>query len=793
MSNHRAVNGVAAGIAVLGAIIVYGAPGPAAESVARLLGLLCCIIVVALRFVVMQKRRILSSSVLLASCVAVWVASPTLPTLSLVYPVCLLAVADGSSAAWAVAVAVAALIHLTIQWLPLPSSVLPAISRLAGMIVVECPPAQSVTPSVIGLPSVSIAVVVLLSIWYQTKDKMCLVGVAMCVVLMSVQFWLGAASRYLVPFGFHEHGYSWWRSLPPLAVGLSACVGGIVGRSVRSAPTQVEAPYRGVWWASGAVLAVAIGYCNAWQQPDRRLTVLNVGGLDWNRPRLSKLGPIDDGMFGMLPQYCEDSGWECNVMRMEEIMSLSLASCRVLAVINCGHEWSTAERGCVERFVRNGGSLLVLADHTDVFDCMKGSNSLLGDWGIQLNFDSAYHLGDGWEDDLHQSHDRLGITTEPQRLEWGIGASLSIRYPARSLLTARYAHSDSGIRANTMGAFLGNYKWDPGEQLGDICVVASRELGMGSVVVMGDTSGFQNGSLPYSWEDNLEKMLNELSRPKSLYCFPWLSSAIIIAVLAGLIGQCIWRPAASASTCISVLGGLGLCVLVDRLNSTAMCEREARSVPSLVIATDMFPDVGRIAGCRNQCGPLISAGQRAGLTVYVGTALDEGLEAEYACLAIVSPSRVLSEKETADIIAMLSRGLTVLVFVSGPESKNVAPLLHTCGIEISTQTLGTVPLGDLAMKDRPRFADPSAMFCEAGEDTTILATYGSHVLAASRRIGSGRLVVVSDSRFCSSENTAGSWGAWGGNVLPLHTILSTYVRGAVDRPDSFGPPDKGSW
>ena len=39
----------------------------------------------------------------------------------------------------------------------------------------------------------------------------------------------------------------------------------------------------------------------------------------------------------------------------------------------------------------------------------------------------------------------------------------------RSLVRAVHAFSDSGIRGNVMGSFLGNYRHDPGEQLGDAC------------------------------------------------------------------------------------------------------------------------------------------------------------------------------------------------------------------------------------------------------------------------------------------------------------------------------------
>ena len=63
-----------------------------------------------------------------------------------------------------------------------------------------------------------------------------------------------------------------------------------------------------------------------------------------------------------------------------------------------------------------------------------------------------------------------------------------------------------------MGSFLGNYHYDPGEQLGDVVLVATTTYGRGRIVVWGDTSAFQGG-LSSNYRKVVGPMLAWLSRP----------------------------------------------------------------------------------------------------------------------------------------------------------------------------------------------------------------------------------------------------------------------------------------
>jgi hypothetical protein len=138
-------------------------------------------------------------------------------------------------------------------------------------------------------------------------------------------------------------------------------------------------------------------------------------------------------------------------------------------------------------FVNAGGTLIVLGDHTDVFGLMEGFNSLLDVFGIEFQFDSAYPARQGWRGCAVPSSDAVAWRWERDHCGVAIGALLKLGGNARPLVTGRYAHSDHGFRANAVGSFLGNYRYDAGEQVGDLALAAVCSSGSGRVIVWGDT------------------------------------------------------------------------------------------------------------------------------------------------------------------------------------------------------------------------------------------------------------------------------------------------------------------
>ncbi|MEL6715048.1 MAG: hypothetical protein AAFP86_14795, partial [Planctomycetota bacterium] len=211
-----------------------------------------------------------------------------------------------------------------------------------------------------------------------------------------------------------------------------------------------------VAFASGAGAAIVIGATIALVRLDFRLgaseegvvTFLNEGGFDWDVPNLDEVGALHAGMFGLLPHYLKAAGWRTETADVDDLSRLDERSSGVLVVMNCPHRWSAAERGQVREFVRRGGGVLVLGDHTNVFDLMVGSNTLTSEYGIEFVFDSAYHRGASWAGATELNLGLLGSTGFPDELSFSIGSSLDVRWPASVVLSGRYAFGDWGVEDN---------------------------------------------------------------------------------------------------------------------------------------------------------------------------------------------------------------------------------------------------------------------------------------------------------------------------------------------------------
>ncbi len=247
----------------------------------------------------------------------------------------------------------------------------------------------------------------------------------------------------------------------------------------------------------------------------------------------------------------------------DAIEATDLVGTQILVLINSPKEWKDPDRRVVLDFVARGGSLLVLGDHTDVFGLMRGFNSLLGPLGIKFRFDSAYKVRATWRGCQAAAPDLVTWGWDQENPGVAVGASLELSGRARPLLVGRYAFSDAGIRENVMGSFLGNYHYDPGEQLGDVALVATTTYGRGRIVVWGDTSAFQGG-LTSTYRNVVGPMLAWLSRPAA-----WTEKpAVRVAAAIGLLLVVVWCWIVAATPkqiawCLAslLLGMLVPCVL----------------------------------------------------------------------------------------------------------------------------------------------------------------------------------------------------------------------------------------
>ena len=133
-------------------------------------------------------------------------------------------------------------------------------------------------------------------------------------------------------------------------------------------------------------------------QLDRQVVFYNKGYLNWNVPVYGLYGRGGGGMFGLIPDYLRWRGF--NVSLEDSLTTAVLNRTGLVVFINLMDPLSESEETALHRFVKEGGSLLLLGDHTGMANIRNPSNRLLEPYGIELNFDSAKPRRTGWAGDL---------------------------------------------------------------------------------------------------------------------------------------------------------------------------------------------------------------------------------------------------------------------------------------------------------------------------------------------------------------------------------------------------------
>lgn len=204
----------------------------------------------------------------------------------------------------------------------------------------------------------------------------------------------------------------------------------------------------------------------------RQIVFLNKKGvMNYNRPERGKYGATNAGMFGELVHYLSRRGYDTCLA--DEASASLLSNCSTVVAVNLGEMLEEEEHDRIWEFVRNGSSLLVLGDHTNVGGIAAPLNQLLEPVGISFNFDSALPSRSGWLDcQTFFAHPITEGIRSAQQVSISVGASLSIGEKSKPIIVGKYSFGDIGNPDNEKRAYLGNYRYEKGAQFGEVILVA---------------------------------------------------------------------------------------------------------------------------------------------------------------------------------------------------------------------------------------------------------------------------------------------------------------------------------
>ncbi len=206
----------------------------------------------------------------------------------------------------------------------------------------------------------------------------------------------------------------------------------------------------------------------------------------------------------------------------------------------------------LEAWVRGGGRLLVVADHTDLYDTTQNLNAFLSPrFGLRLNSDAVY--------------DRRGMPTAPTKpllasvfgridahgrpVPWQTGTSLAkmpITTVRLSSFGASYSEPGDYSRPNRFGPFLPRL----GLRFADHTSIAAIAAGNGAIAVILDSTPWSNFSIfVREYRQIFKGVVHALQRPAALYA--WGVGAIFIALFA--VAAAVWPSVVTFSA-----GGLAV-------------------------------------------------------------------------------------------------------------------------------------------------------------------------------------------------------------------------------------------
>lgn len=213
------------------------------------------------------------------------------------------------------------------------------------------------------------------------------VAVALSVSLLQQRVQGGAVPWY--PFAFLQYLY------PNNLQGIAFLLGSAAMLALTRAPLQAQGKEKSITprrrvaiIGAGALLVgtVLLGFVPPRPAAHGGVLICDTGFLDFRVPVYGAFGHKNGGMFGRLPGFLEGSGYR---VRRGPVSPENLKSANVLVVINPMESFDRPTKKAVWDFVRRGGGLLVLGDHTCTHNIREPINDLLKPVNIELNFDSA--------------------------------------------------------------------------------------------------------------------------------------------------------------------------------------------------------------------------------------------------------------------------------------------------------------------------------------------------------------------------------------------------------------------
>jgi len=533
-------------------------------------------------------------------------------------------------------------------------------------------------------------------------------------------------------------------------------------RASQAAPTRPRGlPLSAAMLVIGAVSIGAAWGCRDAGRPGRGRVLVDESHSDWEWTE----PPFDHARYGQrsLYNYALWRRWiglhfpTRVTARTPGEADLQNADVLIIKTPTSPYDAETVAR--IERFVRDGGGLYLIGDHTNLFGMGTVLNGIAAPYGIRFNFDDTFPL-DHERDDVYTPP-----SVAPHPILRGIAAypfetscTLDVPWNAEHVIVGRRLGAEAVDYGHVN--FFGDIHLDPDERFGLFVQAAVVRHGRGRVAVFSDSTNFSSFSLLWPGRRELTlNMLDWLSRRRTpgtgrLRSALWLLGILLAG--AGVTG--LWapdRPATAVTLWLAVLGLLGAARLATA--STTPGDGPPRSAPA---PRGVIFDTGVSRPGLSPHSPLVSRDAlpswlgfnsffidtaRSGLWPRTGV-MASALAGDEPIVSIL-PGRMLTDQESVALDGFLGRGGRLLVIDSIMSPGSAA---DTIGSRYGLRSRRATDGG----------AGPRAM-AETAPRLELQAAGGSHATLAGgidvvwRRVGRGRILLAADGALLGDRSLGG--------------------------------------
>ena len=286
----------------------------------------------------------------------------------------------------------------------------------------------------------------------------------------------------------------------------------------------------------GTLLAVL---CWTWPNPGRpsqgRIIIDDTHSAEWAQAARQ----LDREYFGDFSTYSYSALAEhlsqcaaVTVLAGSANLSEALSNCDVLVLKTPQIDYTPSELLAIQQWVFQGGGLIALGDHTDLFDMNSRLNLVLSPMGLRLNADSVRAANNEFFVEAKTPiFNRHPVLAHIDRVGFMTGCSVTTEHRSQVALAANNAICDPADYLNP--SRFPSWSNDGTLSHGCVPVVAAASYGTGRVVVWSDSTVFSSFEYHKQGYDRVFlSMLAWVGRSDSEFRVRWVAFALAIASLA---------------------------------------------------------------------------------------------------------------------------------------------------------------------------------------------------------------------------------------------------------------------